>query len=139
MDVAEPDELRRVLRGQVEQVARRLRRHGLAARTLTLKLRTGDFTTRTRSATLAAPTDVTDELLAAAEKLFAAWARKGLRPLRLIGATASGLGPAGGQQGLFPDPRRERGRRLDRTLDEIVDRFGRDAVRRGETGPREQR
>jgi DNA polymerase-4 len=131
-DVGELGALRGVLLEQVEQVGRRLRRQGLKARCVTLKLRYGDFTTLTRSRTLAAATDITGELWSAAEGLLAAWARKSFRPLRLLGVTASALaGRAGEQLALFADPARDRQRRLDAALDDIAARFGPGALYRG--------
>jgi len=130
VDVADAGRLRDVLLEQVEQVARRLRRAGLKARTVTLKLRTGDFTTSTRSGTLDDPTDLTDELLARAGELLRAWLTRRPRPLRLLGLGVSQLS-RGGQLGLFDQTRRQKQARLDRTLDDIADRFGRDAIRRG--------
>jgi DNA polymerase-4 len=130
-DVEDPDELGAVLLGQVEGVARRLRAHGLEARTVTLKLRSGDFTTRTRSKTLPEPTGVTEDLWRAASALFAAWARSGAAPLRLLGFSVSNVSVAGGGEGsLLPDSDRGRGRQLDRAIDRIAERFGSDAVRR---------
>ncbi len=132
VDLGELDALRAVLLEHVEQVGRRLRRHGLRARTVTVKLRTGDFTTRTRSATLPSATDVTGELWATAQGLLSAWAARGVRPLRLLGVTASGLTTARGEQlPLFADPARQKQRQLDAALDGITERFGRGAVRRG--------
>lgn len=131
-DVGELAELRRVLQDQTQQVARRLRRHELKARTVTVKLRYGDFTTLTRSATTAEATDVTEEIWRLAESLLSKWSRRYHRPLRLLGVTASQLATAaGGQLPLFGDPQRERQQRLDRVLDGIADRFGPRAVRRG--------
>jgi hypothetical protein len=50
VDVADREEVRRVLLDQVEQVARRLRKQGLKARGASLKIRYGDFETISRSA-----------------------------------------------------------------------------------------
>jgi DNA polymerase-4 len=133
LDIDQPDELRRVLLQQTEQVGRRLRRHRLAARTVTLKLRHGDFTTLTRSETLDAATDVNHELWAAAGAIFDNWVKREFHPLRLLGMTASQLVPAGGGQlDLFASPDRDRQRKLDAAMDAIVDRFGDRAVRRGD-------
>jgi DNA polymerase-4 len=131
-DLEPADAVRAVLLAQVDRVARRLRRHGLAARTVTVKIRYGDFQTITRSATLPAATDRTDLLAEQASTLFRRWARGGFQPVRLIGVSTSGLGAAGGgQQSLFRDPADERGRRLDRATDAVRNRFGPDAIRRG--------
>ena len=132
VDLSDMDELRRVLSEQVQEVARRLRSHGLQGRTVTLKLRYGDFTTITRSSTLAEATNLTEELRGAAHALLDAWARRHAQPLRLLGMTASQLSQEQRQQlSLFPDPSQARQQSLDRTLDDIARRFGSDAVRRG--------
>jgi len=135
-DLEEKEEVRRVLLGQTEAVGRRLRRHGLQARTVTVKIRYGDFETITRSATLPAPTDVTDELWRAAAGLFDAWARRDYRPVRLVGMGAAHLGHEELQLGLFPDPVHRRKRSLDAALDDIQRRFGPDAIRREGGRPR---
>jgi DNA polymerase-4 len=135
-DIDEPEFLRNVLLGQVEQVARRIRRHGLTGRTVTLKIRTGDFNTITRSRTLDEPTDVTAEIWSGASALFQAWAKRDVQPLRLLGVTVSNLqGRAGRQMSLFcPTDRRRQGQ-LDATLDRIAEKFGTGAIHRGPGRP----
>lgn len=133
VDVGDTEQLRGVLLEQVEQVARRLRRGGLKGRTVTLKLRTGDFKTVTRSATLAEPTDLTEELRVKSEELLAAWWSRHHRALRLLGMGVHGLAP-GGQLALFDQPARQKQQHLDRTLDDITKRFGHGAVRRAGGG-----
>lgn len=131
-DIADPDELRSVLLGQVEQVARRCRRHGLAARTVTIKVRYGDFKTITRSHTLAEATDLTDALWTGVRNLFDEWAARSFKPVRLIGATATGLVARDKvSESLFPDEQDQRKGRLDRTVDDIIDRFGKGSIGRG--------
>lgn len=131
-DIGGIDELRRVLLGQVEQVGRRLRRHGMKARTVTLKLRYGDFTTLSRSQTLPTAVNTTAALWQAATELLDAWAKKDFRPLRLLGVTASNLGAGSGQLSLFDQALADKQEQLDKTLDDIVNRFGKKAVRRGD-------
>ncbi len=53
-----------------EQVAWRLRRHGLKGRTVQLKVRFADFSLITRSQTLAEPTDITNELWQTADEML---------------------------------------------------------------------
>ena len=131
-DLDQPDAVRQVLLAQMDRVASRLRRHGLLARTVTVKIRYGDFQTITRSATLPKGTDRTDRLRDQAGALFTRWARDGFQPVRLIGASVSQLAPVGaGQLALFSEPEEERGRRLDRATDAVRDRFGPEAIRRG--------
>ncbi len=130
-DIAERDYVRGVLFGQVQQVGRRLRKHGLRAKGVGLKIRFGDFETVSRSGTLAAPSDVTDELWEVAGALFDHWAERGFVPVRLIGMAADRLAAGGGQLDLFDDPKRQKRRRLDQTMDTIQARFGADSVKRG--------
>ena len=131
VDVADPVEVRRVLLDQVEQVAGRLRKHGLQARGISLKIRFGNFQTISRSTTLENPTDVTAEIWAAARDLFDGWR---FQPVRLIGITAERLGSGSEQLGLFPDAEHDRQKKLDSVADQINARFGDRAIRRGGAG-----
>jgi nucleotidyltransferase/DNA polymerase involved in DNA repair len=130
-DVGSPDEVCRVLIEQVDQVARRVRKHRLLARTITLKIRFGDFQTITRSRTLPHATDSTVELEAMALEMWNQWVGKSFRPVRLIGATASQFIEEPIQQSLFVDTEHERQKRVDTVADEISERFGKDSIRRG--------
>ncbi len=134
VDVEDPTEVRDVLFAQAEAVARRVRRHGMRARGVTVKIRYGDFETITRSSTLGEATDVTDVLRTAAAGLFDVWSASSFRPVRLIGMTAARLSEDGAQLPLFGAAETERKRRLDRTLDSLHDRFGSRAIRRGPPG-----
>ena len=131
-DIDSLDALRGILLSQIEHVARRLRKHDLRARTVTLKLRLGDFTTLTRSATLETPTSVTEELWASASELFDTWAGRDFAPLRLLGMTAGNLsGRRGRQLSLFESETHRRGDKLDAALDSIRSRFGDESLKRG--------
>ena len=121
VDIDRPDKLRSVLLGQVQEVARRLRKQELLARTVTLKLRHGDFTTITRSRTLDEPTDSTDALWQASAALLKEWAATAFRPLRLLGMHASNLtGHRNRQLGLFENTANQKQSRLDKTVDSIA-------------------
>ena len=115
-----------VLRGQAERVARELRSDGVAAARLTLKLRFSDFHTITRAVT-AEPTQDGLELYRRAITLLD---RETLdQPIRLIGLSASTLGPpAVGQLSLL-DPSALRREKLSRAVDGLAERFGSDVVR----------
>jgi len=128
VDVADAEQIRRVLLDQVEQVARRLRRLGLHARGVAVKIRFAKFETINRSSTLDNSTDSTKELWEAASGLFNKWP---FQPVRLIGMTAERLTKGQGQLGLFTDPKKERQKKLDLVADRINDKFGRSAIRRG--------
>jgi DNA polymerase-4 len=131
-DVLDKDVLLGVLLGQVEEVSQRLRAEGLEARTITLKIRYGDFKTITRSHTLDQPTNTTFLLWQEAERLFNQWHRKSAAPLRLLGFGASGLSPKGtGQQLLFSDPEEEKHKKIDSAFDTIRKKYGDDSLKRG--------
>ena len=135
-DVLDVATLRRSLRRHAESVGGDLRREGRRARTVTLKLRWSDFSTLVRSRTVDRPLLTTAALVAAGNALLAeVLRREGMRPVRLIGLGASNLVDdavqlgfdelAAGARGVLRDER------LDRALDTIRGRFGKDAVSRG--------
>ncbi|HEY6378953.1 MAG TPA: DNA polymerase IV [Candidatus Dormibacteraeota bacterium] len=126
-DVADLGALQRRVLELAADVGLRLRQGGWRGRTVTLKLRSADFTTITRQESLTAAVDGDRALAAAAlTLLMAAWDR---RPVRLVGVGVSNLEEAAQLELL--DPGTDRDSRLDRTLDELRRRFGGAAVRRG--------
>jgi len=132
-DISDATRLLNVLLEQVEEVGQRLRHENLKARTVTLKLRYGDFRTVTRSDTLRESTNVTKTLWATAERVFRQWHTRSAGPLRLLGFGVSGLAPEqAGQQMLFHDPEEDKLKRLDQVVDRIRDRYGNRAAHRGE-------
>ena len=125
VDCREPERLRRTLRRHAERVARQLREEGLAAARVTLKLRYADFRTLTRSHT----GDPTRDGLELYRRALALLEREApTEPVRLIGLSASGLGPGG--QGQLPllDPVALRRERLGPVVDRLAARFGEGAV-----------
>lgn len=93
-DLVDHEELVREVRGQADAVAARLRRSGLVAGTVALRLRWSDFTTITRQARLPVPSDAGIVLFQAARALLDEAHEQG-RPVRLIGVRADGLSSAG--------------------------------------------
>ncbi|MCX8037184.1 MAG: DNA polymerase IV [Candidatus Sumerlaeia bacterium] len=121
--------LERTLSYLAERVARRLRRHRLRARCVTLKLRYGDFQTVTRRMTLAEPTCDDREIYAAARCLLdRAWTRRAW--LRLLGISASGLTDAQWQMDLWAGETEEARAALAAAIDRIKGRYGFDAILR---------
>ena len=131
-DIEEKDFLLGVLLDQVQEVARQLRADNLKARTITIKLRYADFRTITRSHTLKVATNTTQDFWQVAQAIFEKWYSGQAVRLRLIGFSASCLAASDtGQPLLFPDMEEEKQQRLDKTLDQIGNRFGKDKIRRG--------
>ena len=126
-DIRDAEILRRELLRLSDEVAWRLRKHNLQARTVNLKLRYGDFSTLTRQATPAEPVDsapvIYSHVLALFEKT---WDR---RPLRLVGVGGSNLVQPGRQLRLFEQEDRRQAQ-LDAALDRIRARYGASAIRR---------
>jgi DNA polymerase IV len=124
-DTDSAEVLRRALHAQALRVGRRLRRAGLRARTVQLKVKLADFTILTRRHTLEEPTDDGQLLYRQATELLA---RTPLgQSVRLTGVSAQELCGGESQLGLFAG-RDARSGRLNAALDAIADRFGQGAV-----------
>jgi DNA polymerase-4 len=70
-DISSRTDLEPVLFRLSEKVSARLKSQGLAGRSLTLKLKSADFRTRTRARALATPTQLATRIFAAARELLA--------------------------------------------------------------------
>ena len=92
-DISERALLHTEVRRLAELVAERLRSSGLSGRTVTAKLRYGDFSIRTRSTTLAASVDEADVIGDVACALLDRGLRDRPGALRLVGVGVSGLSP----------------------------------------------
>jgi DNA polymerase IV len=117
----------------VDRVMRRLRAKDRGGRTVTLRLRFGDYSRATRSRTLPHPTDGTGAVLAAARALLdRALPMIERRGITLLGITVANL-THHSQLELPLDRRPDEA--LDAAMDEIRERFGTNAIRRGSTRP----
>ena len=128
-DIADAGRLRLILWRLAETLARRLRKAGLAAGGVTLKLKTAGFRTVTRSRHLPTATRSADRMFRVAERLLVREADG--RAFRLIGIGAHGLVEIGRapQADLFDaDPGDGD---LDDVVDALRDRFGEEAIVRG--------
>jgi len=124
VDLSEDEDLERELLALVTRAASDLRRSGLAARTITVKLRDRDFRTRSAARTLADAV-VTDRVIMGVARELLAKLRKARRvPARLIGVSLSGLAedPGADQLALFETPERDHDTARDLTLARAVDR-----------------
>jgi nucleotidyltransferase/DNA polymerase involved in DNA repair len=135
-DTADRERLRATLLQLADAVAARMRKHGLRARTITLKYRDEDFRTTTHARTLKRATDSGDELFRVASELLAEV--HGRKRVRLLGIYASHFGEATPQLGLFDAPAAPKP--VDLLRDELVRRFGDEAITRASLlGRRERR
>lgn len=120
-DTRDLEELRRTLRAQTERVARELRAEGCTGRTVTLKLRFGDFQTITRSLT----GEATQDGLEIFRRVFALLERvTRVKAVRLIGLSVSGLLQGGSAQLSLFSAVAARRERVARAADRLARRFG---------------
>ncbi len=124
-------------RALLHNVGQSLRRQGLAARTVVLKIRYRPFETRSHQTTLALPSDRDDELAHALDGLLTDHLDPA-RPVRLVGAGVSNLSPRATQLDLL-EPRTAGRASLDSRLDALRERFGAHAVFRGTANARTQK
>jgi DNA polymerase-4 len=140
-DQSDEGVLEGVLLGLAEKVARRARSKDVSGRTITLKLRRPDFTTLTRSHTLASPTNETGVIFRNVRSLFHSVPRGG-EAVRLLGVGLSNLTEClqleldlfgEGQFQEEEGAEGEKRRHLQEAEDAIIKRFGTGALARAGT------
>lgn len=130
-DLTTREEMERELLRLTERTASRLRRSGLAAGTVQIKIRQSDFKTCTRQRKVQPPASGTDTIYAVARELLGNWlAHNAGARIRLLGVGGADLAPAA-QPDLFAGG--EEDTSIDKTVDEIRDRFGSDVLGRART------
>ena len=142
-DLTGDAELERELMALAIRVASDLRRQGLRARTVTVKIKDGDFRSRSASRTVDQPLESDRAILAVARELLRTLRSRRRTGARLVGVAVSHFDTAeeGTQLVLFdpaddpdaPGPALEtdRDRHLSRVADQLRERFGPDALRPG--------
>jgi DNA polymerase-4 len=126
-DTADPERVESTLAHLCELVGRRLREHGLSARTIQLKLRYSDFSTITRARSLARPTQIDNEIYEEARELFRRNWKAGMK-VRLIGVHAAHWADGGEQLDLLDGDKHDRWRGALAAADRMRDKFGESAV-----------
>jgi len=130
IDTGDPATLSHALWPLCEDVARRLKKKGLAGRRVTLKLKTAGFRSMTRSRTLAAPAAYAEEIYRAALPLLEREA--GGQEFRLIGVGAEELCEAGvAAQPDLLDPGAARRAKVESAIDEVRRKLGPSAIAKG--------
>ena len=130
-DLATRASMDRELLRLTERTATRLRKAGLAAGTIQIKIRQSDFKTYTRQRSVRPPANGTDQIYAVARDLLGTWLSKNPgAKIRLLGVGGGNLAPVE-QPDLFAGARTEN--TIDKAVDEIRDRFGNDLLGRART------
>lgn len=136
-DIRDPAQLAAALRGLAHKVASDLRGDRLSARTVTVKVKDHDFTTRLASRTLPEPIESDRAVAEVAVPLLAKLRQARNVPARLVGVALGNLAPAADaeQLGLFAPPpsaiERPQDRAVSRAVDRVREKFGSDAIRAG--------
>lgn len=130
-DIAQADQLIRALWPLCETVARRMKAQGFAGYCVTVKLKTADFRTITRSRSISTPTQLADTLYEAGRGLVEREANG--RKFRLIGIGLSDLVDAaqGDTPDLFAGGGAARRRVVEETMDGLRARLGETAIFKG--------
>jgi DNA polymerase IV len=126
-DIGEFRPLEHHLWDLTERVSARLKSHALAGSTVTLKLKSADFKTRTRARALGAPTQLAARIFAAGRDLLGH--EVGTTQFRLIGIGVSHLQDATGDD--FADLIDRRAAEAEHAVDRLRAKFGSAAVVKG--------
>ncbi len=129
-DTADRELLLRTILELSDHVAERLRKDSYRARKVTLKLRYSSFSTHTKQHSLDKMIQTGDEIARIARALFGQFTLN--EKIRLIGVSAGDLHRDGEDPQQLPLFDRSNDKeRLSHTVDEIKQKFGNDALRRG--------
>lgn len=131
-DTSAVPEIKAALLSLCEEVSSRLRQAGHKSRTVTVKIRFGDFKTFTRAVTIKEPTNSADTVYRKI-KLLADGFLTGRKKVRLVGVKVSGLIPSDIQGVLFKSEGENRSEKLYQAIDEIREKFGYDSIYRSST------
>ncbi|MSO67716.1 MAG: DNA polymerase IV [Pseudolabrys sp.] len=126
-DIGEFRPLEQHLWDLTERVSTRLKANALAGSTVTLKLKSADFKTRTRARSLGHPTQLAARIFAAGRDLLGN--EVGTTRFRLIGIGVSHLEDATGDD--MSDLIDRRAAEAEHAVDKLREKFGKDAVVKG--------
>ena len=132
-DLADMDDVKMVVYMLSESVAMRLRENGFRCRTVVIHIRDTTLFSFERQAKAPQPTDLAKEIAETALKIFAS-SYSWKEPIRTLGVRAADLVSADEvfQLELFGDEeKRAKLEKLERTVDRLRERFGRETIRRG--------
>lgn len=130
-DTDAPGLIRAEILRMAERATGRMRRSAMMGRAVTLTLRFADFSVLSRTTTLSSPTDVTDEVYAAALRELDALHLQRVR-IRRVGVRIEQLVDRDEAYQQYTLDAPERGmREVEQSADAIIARFGPHAVQRG--------
>ena len=129
-NISEIEKLEKIVLTISEQVAYRLRKEKLLARTVSVELRTKDFEDTSHQGKLNDVTDTTKEIYEKAKELLDEMYKKGTQ-IRLVGVRVDNLVEQKERQiSLFSDKENEKQEKLDKVIDELKNKYGYNSVTR---------
>jgi DNA polymerase-4 len=131
-DVGDWEYLKQMISYLRERVMHSLRNEGLEAKTVVLKVRYGDFTTKTFSKSLSEPTSL-DKVVEDVSKELIKKGQESIKKVRLIGIGVSQLVHNQHQLSIFDEAGNEKWERATESIDQLRERFGFDAIRSAKT------
>lgn len=130
-DVKTLSEARKILLSLADITSARMRADGMKATCVSVTVRDVDFNDRSHQRKISNPTDITTEIYDICERLIGElWDMK--KPLRLLGVSLTDVVSEDEVQlSLFDTDKKEKERAIDKTVDSIRRRFGKDMIVRG--------
>ncbi|MGN0317090.1 MAG: DNA polymerase thumb domain-containing protein [Lachnospira sp.] len=132
-DVTDSETAYGILLNLADSVATRLRVNEVKAGCVAVTIRGNDMKKHSHQKHLKQATDITKEIYEAAKMLFdELWDRQ--MPMRLLGIALTDIDDgAFSQMSIFGEEKREKEKKVDKTMDELRLKFGTDIIMRGTT------
>jgi DNA polymerase IV len=131
-DTDNEDKIKASLLALSDKVSFRLRKEGLKGKTITLKIRLEDFSTFSRSISIAFATNYADIIYGHIMKLYNSF-KKGNKKTRLLGAKVTNFIAAEIKESLFDEAENEKREKAHKAIDDIRKKFGDKAIYRAGT------
>ncbi|MGE0268228.1 MAG: DNA polymerase IV [Candidatus Omnitrophota bacterium] len=129
-DTSDKDDVLNQILYLCEKTSRRLRKYDLKGKTVTLKIRLKGFKTYSRAVTMAQRVNFSDIIYRTSLALFNEFYKPGMY-IRLIGVRVSNFEDPYVQDSLFEDSKTRKDEDLHKAFDQIKDKYGEKAIRRG--------
>lgn len=130
-DVKSFSDAYKILLALSDSTAARMRADGMKARCVSVSIRDIDFNDKSHQKRLSASSDITTEIFSVCQSLInELWDTK--KPLRLLGVTLSDVTDEDDiQLSIFDSDKKDKERAIDKTVDSIRNKFGKDTIVRG--------
>lgn len=128
-DIYNINKLNEILLALSEQIAFRLRKHGLKANVVSVQIRTKDFSNYSHQKTLNSPTNITKEIYEASKELLLDLHQN--RAVRLIGIQTSKLQDKDSMQlSIFEEKTNEKQEKIENVMHELKKKYGYETITR---------